>query len=161
MTAKTKGHALRELALGLKVEKTAAVDATADDLFNVNGKVLITLLIGECTGVGDGTVETILLNEKASTLNLCAATTVTSDAVGTIYWVTGDAAVILNGTGNAPILKVGALLSAFQHTPIIFDGQAGLVIELTATDGSDATLAIKWTLFYIPLEDDAYVEAAA
>lgn len=163
MSNPTKGKAIREMALGLRVEKTGLVDATADDLFNVYGKVLITLLIGECTGVGDGTVETILLNEKASTLDLCAATTVTSDAVGTMYRVTGDPAVILNGTGNTPIDVLVGLLSAFPATGgIVFNGgSAGLIIELTATDGSDATLAIKWELFYIPLEEGAYVEAAA
>lgn len=161
MSNPTKGKAIREMSLGLRVEKTAAVDATADDLFNVYGEVLITLLYGVCTGVGDGTAETILLNEKADTLDLCAATTVTSDAVGTVYRVTGDPAVILNGTGNTPIEKLVGLLSAFPSTGgIIFDGQDGLIIELTATAGSDATLAIKWVLMYIPLEEGAYVEAA-
>ena len=162
MSNPTQGKAVREVTLGLRVEKTAAIDATADDLFDVVGEVLITLFYGIVTGVGDGTVETILVNEKASSLNLCAATTVTSDAVGTVYRVTGDHAVILNGTGNAPRLKIASLLSAFSATGgIIFDGQTGLVIELTATDGSDATLAVKWVIFYIPLEDGAYVEAAA
>jgi hypothetical protein len=162
MSNPSQGKAVRESALGLRVVKTAAVDATADDLFDVVGEVLVTLFYGIVTGVGDGTVETILVNEKASTLNLCAATTVTSDAVGEIYRVTGDHAVILNGTGNIPRLKVASLLSAFPATGgIIFDGQDGLVIELTATDGSDATLAVKWVVFYIPLEDGAYVAPAA
>lgn len=153
------GKALRELGKGLSVEKTALIDATADDLFTVYSKVLITLLMGECTGVGDGTVETILLNEKASTLDLCAATTVTSDAVGTLYWLGGDAGGIMNG-GDAPAIKVGQM-AGVAPSPYIFDGGTGLIIELTATAGSDATLAAKWTLFYIPLEDGARVVAAA
>jgi hypothetical protein len=162
MSNPSLGKAVRETALGIRVVKTAAVDATADDLFDVVGEVLITLFYGIVTGAGDGTVETILVNEKASTLNLCAATTVTSDAVGEVYRVTGDHAVILNGTGNIPRLKVASLLSAFTATGgIIFDGQAGLVIELTASAATDATLAVKWVILYIPLEDGAYIEAAA
>ena len=119
------------------------------------------MLYGIVTGVGDGTVETILLNEKVSSLDLCAATTVTSDAVGTTYMLTGDPAVILNGTANTPILYLCGLLSAYPYTGgIIFDGQAGLVIECTATDGGDATLAVKWVLYYIPLETGATVVAS-
>lgn len=155
-----KGKALRELLLGLRVEKTAAIDATADDLFTVYGLVLITLITGEVTGAGDGTVETILLNEKASSIPLCAATTVTSDAVGEIYVLSGDAGAVFNGA-DAPALKVGQLAGT-PLSPYIFNGgSAGLIIELTATAGSDATLAAKWTLCYIPLEEGAYVEAAA
>lgn len=155
-----KGDAVRNIALGLRVEKTAAIDATADDLFTVTGECLITLFYGIVTGAGDGTVETILVREKADTLNLCAATTVTSDAVGEVYWVTGDHAIILNGTGNIPRLKIASLLSAFQHNAFIFDGQSGLTIELIATDGGDAVLAVKWVILYIPLEDGANIVAA-
>jgi len=151
--------AFTKMALGFPVEKTALTNADID-LFNVYGKVLITLIEGEVTGVSDGVAaHTILLNEKASSLNLCAATTVQGDAVGEIYRVTGDAAVILNGTGNVPRLKIAGLLSAFQSDSIIFDGQAGLIIELTQTLG-DATHQVKWTLWYFPLEKGAYVVAA-
>jgi hypothetical protein len=40
------------------------------------------------------------------------------------------------------------------------DGQDGLIIELTATDGGDATLAIKWVILYIPLEEGSSIVAA-
>lgn len=155
-----KEKALRELLLGLRVDKAAAmIDSAADDLFTVYGMVLITLIEGECTGVGDGTVETILLEEKASSIKLCAATTVTSDAVGDMYMLGGDAGEVFNGA-DAPALKV-AQMAGKPLTPYVFNGgSAGLIIELTASAGTDATLAAKWTLFYIPLEEGAYVVAA-
>lgn len=160
MSTRTINETVRETALGLRVTKTAAVDATATDLFTVTGECLITLLYGIVTGVGDGTVVSISLNEKASSIDLCAATVVTSDAVGDVYLVLGDGTVILNGTANAPHLKTAHGLAAFAHRPFIMDGQAGLIIELTATDGSDATLAVKWVVIYVPLEENSSIEAA-
>jgi hypothetical protein len=153
-----QGDAVRNVTLGLRVEKTLASLATAD-MFTVKGEVLITLFYGIVTGAGDGGATTIAINEKADSIPIAAATTVTSDLVGEVYWITGDPDIIILGTGQEAELKVAGLLSAFQHNPIIFDGQDGLIIELTQT-GADATHAVKWVLFYIPLEDGAYVEAA-
>ena len=158
MSNQKKTRAVRETALGIAVEKTAA--SVADiDLFTVTGEVLITLLYGIVTGVGDGGATTIKLNEKASSIDLCAATTVTSDAVGEVYVLCGDRTLIMGGTGAVPVLKVAGFLAAFPLNPIVFDGQAGLTIELTQT-GDDATHAVKWTLVYVPLEEGASVVAA-
>ncbi len=165
MSVLTLGKAVRESALGIRVEKTAA--SLADiDLFTVNGECLITLMYGIVTGVGDGGATTIGLNEKASSIAVCAVTTVTSDAVGEVYLVTGQPNALLNG-GIAPTLKVGGATAEHDSTvdrspvvsPFIFDGQAGLILELTQT-GDDATHAVKWVIFYIPLEDGAFIEAA-
>lgn len=153
-----EGDAVRNVTLGLRVEKTAPSLADVD-LFTVVGECMITCLYGIVTGVGDGGATTIKLNEKASSIDLCAATTVTSDAVGEVYVLSGDPAIILNGTGSTPTLKVGNIKAGFNEMPIIFDGQDGLIIELTQT-GDDATHAVKWVLFYVPLEDGAYIEAA-
>lgn len=156
MSRLTKGRAVRELQLGLKVQKEALTVADID-LFTVYGMVLITLITGEVTAESDAGPTTILLEEKASSVDLCAATTIDTDAVGTMYFLTGDPAIALSN--DIPVLKVAGLPSATPHNPIIFDGQAGLTIELTQT-GADATGKVKWTLFYIPLEDNAYVTAA-
>ena len=153
-----KGDAVRNVILGLRVEKTA-ISLADIDLFTVVGECLITLLYGIVTGAGDGGATTIKLNEKASSIDLCAATTVTSDAVGEVYVLTGDPTIILNGTGSTPTLKVGFSMAGFSINPIIFDGQAGLILELTQT-GADATHAVKWVLHYIPLEDGASIVAA-
>lgn len=159
MTVMLDSTTYEKLLLGTKTEKTAAHLADID-LFKVYGKVLCTLLIGEVTGVGDGGATTIALNEKTDSLAIAAATTVTSDAVGTMYGVTGDTTLILCGTANTPILKLSQFLSAFPHQPMIFNGgTSGITIEATQT-GADATLTVLWSLFWIALEDGAYVEAA-
>lgn len=160
-----EGLALRDVRLGKKVEKAGNL-AADDDLFTVYGKVLITLIIGEVTTVMDGGASTVLLNEKADSIPLCAATTITSDAEGEMYMLSGHPDAVMNG-GGAPVLKVAALTAEHDsatdrspaHSPIVFDGQAGLIIESTET--GDDTGKILWTLFYVPIEDGAYVEAAA
>jgi hypothetical protein len=165
MSNPSQGKAVRESALGIRVEKTA-VSLADIDLFTVKGECLITLMYGIVTGVGDGGATTIALNEKADSIPIMAATTVTSDAVGEVYLVTGQPNALANG-GLAPTLKVAGATAEHDSTvdrspvvsPWIFDGQAGLILELTQT-GADATHAVKWVIFYIPLEDGAYIEAA-
>ncbi len=158
MSNPSLGKAVRESALGLRAVKTLASLATAD-MFTVTGENLITLFYGIVTGVGDGGATTIAINEKADSIAIAAATTVTSDAVGEIYLVLGDGILILNGTANVPHLKTAYGLAAFQHDVFIMDGQAGLTIELTQT-GDDATHAVKWVILYVPLEDGANIVAA-
>lgn len=150
------GKALRELVLGTEVTKVGVATAD-DDLFTVYGKVAIELLYGEVTAAATG-ASTIAINEKASSIDLVAATTCTGDVLGTIYMAGGDGGGIFNGA-DAPTVAVGQLAGT-PLTPYIFDGQAGLIIESTET-GDDATLQVTWHLFYAPLEDGARVVAAA
>ncbi len=154
----SKPAAIYETNLGKRVEKTLASVATAD-MFTVTGECLITLFYGIVTGVGDGGASTIAINEKADSIAIAAATTVTSDAVGEVYWVMGDGILILNGTANVPHLKTAYGLGGVSPHPFIMDGQAGLTIELTET-GDDATHAVKWVIFYIPLEENSSIAAA-
>jgi hypothetical protein len=159
MSRLTKGRALRELALGLHAEKSLASLADAN-IFTLYGRVLITLLYGVVTGAGDGGATTIKLQEETNSIDLCAATTVTSDTVDEIYVLTGDKALILNGTGGVPVKTVGSLLSAYPPTLMIIgkDGTAD-AIQIVQT-GDDTSHVVEWHLFYIPLDDNAYVVAA-
>ena len=151
------GKALRELRLGTEVIKVG-VAAANDNLYTVYGKVAINLLYGECTAASAG-ASTIAINETVSNIDLVAATTTNTDAVGTIYMATGDGADTFNG-GDAPTVVVGHCADN-ALTPYIFHAPTtGLIIEQTET-GDDADLQITWHLFYIPLEDGAYVVAAA
>lgn len=159
MSTLRKAASVRETVLGLTAQKTKA--ALADGaIFNTYGRVLITLLTGSVTAAGDGGATTIKLQAGTSNIDLCAATTVTGDAIGTTYFLTGELAVILNGTGNTPIIDIGANLTGMPSSPVIFGRPATAdTIDLVQT-GDDATLAINWVLTYIPLDADAYVRAA-
>lgn len=149
---------VRETVLGVRATKTLASLATAD-MFTVTGECWITLMYGVVTGVGDGGVTTIAINEKDDSIAIAAATTVTGDLVGEVYLVVGDGTLILNGTGNVPHLKTAYGLAAFMPDGWLIDGQTGLTIELTQT-GADATHIVKWVIHYIPLEEGSSIVAA-
>lgn len=164
-----RDRSLRELALGIRIDKAGVLDAD-DDLFTVVGQVMINLIIGEVTTVMDGGASTVLLNEKTDSIALCAATTITSDAVGELYVVTGQPEALLNG-GGTPVLKVAAATALHDSatdrapvvSPMIFGLGNGALGSLTieSTETGDDTGEILWSLFYTPMEDGAYVEAAA
>jgi len=155
-----RDRALRELGLGIRIDKAGILSAD-DDLFTVVGQVMIRLIMGQVTTVMDGGASTVKLNEKTSSIDLCAATTITSDAVGEIYMLSGDAGAVVNGA-DAPTLKVGQLAGT-PLSPLIFGLGNGVLGSLTieSTETGDDTGEIRWSLFYIPMEDGAYVEAAA
>jgi len=154
-----KAQTIRESLLGISAQKTLAALADAD-IFEVYGRNLVTLLTGSVTAAGDGGATTIKLQTETNTIDLCAGTTVTGDAIGTTYFLTGEVAVILNGTGNVPIIDVGANLTGMPSSPIILGRPATTdKIQLVQT-GDDATLTINWLLTYVPLDADSYIRAA-
>lgn len=142
-----------------KVHDLATVGAT-DDLFTVTGRVLITQLTGEVTTVIGGAA-TLKLRDTTNSVDLCAATTVDTDAVGTMYALTNIAASILNGTGMTPVIgSVPNLTGSTNYmVRVVGDAQAALTIG-GVLDAAD-TGAITWSLSYIPLISGATVAAAA
>ncbi len=148
--------------LGFGVTKVSNLaDGTGtDDLFTVTGRVLITSLTGEVTTVIGGAA-TLKLRDITNSIDLCAATTIDTDAVGTMYALTNIAASILNGTGMTPV--VGSIPNLTGSTNVdvrvVGDAQAPLTIS-QVLDAAD-TGAITWRLTYIPLIGGATVAAAA
>ncbi|KKL48614.1 hypothetical protein LCGC14_2323770, partial [marine sediment metagenome] len=137
--------------LGYKVTKTAArtSGAGADDLFDVTGLVLITLLFGEVT-VQFPINSDVLLNEKTNSGPICAVTILDSLVTGSLVQVTGVPGDALAGAVGSVAGAVGA------SARILFDNDT---IEATWTEiGTTGTM--KWTLYYIPLETGAVVAAA-
>jgi len=127
------------------VERTTAVlpASTQTAYFTVSGRVLITQLVGEVTIIFDGTVNSIKLIANPTVgadVNLCAAVVATSDAVGTIYTITGTLADAMVATTSGAVQA--------QIAPILVT--AG-TIDLDAT-ATDATGSTKWCLHYIPLD---------
>jgi hypothetical protein len=159
MSNPTENKAIWETNLGKRVEKSLATLADGN-LFTTYGQNLITLLFGQVTTQPDAGATTLKLQTETNTLDLCAATTITNDAIGTLYFLTGERAVILNGTGNVPIVDVGANLTGMPSSPIILGRTATADAIQQVQTGDDATGVIMWRLFYVPLENGAYIEAA-
>lgn len=130
------------------------------NLFTVTGKVLITLLHGEVTTVL-ATTTTVTLQRETGTVAMCAATTITSDAVGTMYMWSGDAGAILNGTlaaGDAPVVGL-AHLSGGPQAPMVF-GLAGATENIECATDQAGTGVIRWYIHWKPLLSGSKVVAA-
>lgn len=153
MTTIIQGDELRTIRFGQKVDKAATTvpQNTTADLFTISGgRVLVLGVVGEVTTVVGGTSPTLKLTANPTTgtdVDLCTATAISADEVGTLYAV--------DGVGNA--LEVGSS-GAVESTakPIVV--AAGAINMSTAA--ADATGAIKWSLLYVPLDDGASVAAA-
>ncbi len=141
---------------GIRVNRaTAALPQTAAaSLFTVSGgRVAITAILGEVTTViqtqADNTKLTFDPDDAGATQDLCAVLDITADAVGTVYSITGTPATAMQdalnflppnkGLANPVILKPGA-------------------IKLDC--GASNTGSVKWTIYYVPLDDGASVVAA-
>ena len=148
--------------LGFRVTKVSnlADGSGTDALFTVTGRVLITSLTGEVTTVIGGAA-TMKLTDTTNTVDLCAATTIDSDAVGTMYALTNISTNILNGTGATPVVgSIPNITGASQvDVAVVGDVQAALTIA-HVLDAAD-TGAVTWRLTYIPLVAGATVAAAA
>lgn len=157
MASSANFKAFRDSSQGVRTKKaiTATTNAT-QSLFTVTGLVVVNSIIGYVTVAGDGTTTSINLVHDptiGSAVDLCAATVVTSDAIGTIYGYLGDAITTLlvssgttaPGTAYAPMPNSKQVL-----TPGVI-GYKG-----TAADA----LAVDWYCLWWPLSDGSSVTAA-
>lgn len=140
------------LHLGIQVERaTQALPAATvqTPLFTISVGRVAFWILGEVTTV----IQTQANNTKlihnptvGTDQDLCAVLSITADEVGTLYTITGTFADAMIGSGMA------ARLSA---TPVI--AKPGTIDLLCAATN---TGAVKWTLFYLPLDLSAAVVAA-
>jgi len=144
--------ALRKLAFGRKVERATATlpqSATAA-IFNIlTGRVAITRIIGEVTVIL-GAVGNMSLNGAptvGTAVPLCAVVAAGTKEAGTLLGITGTFA-------NAMLAANAGALEAQVKDVILNVG------TLTLTLSASSTGSVKWTLFYIPIDDGAYVAAA-
>lgn len=144
---------LRQILIGRVVNRDPAVlPATAQaPIFTVRGgRVMILLLMGECTTVCSATATNLKVtgNPTVGTdVDLCANSAIASKEVGTLAVLSGlnsDALVVLNA-GGAP----GPVRPA-----IVNKGSIDLVTSATNTG------AFKWTIGYLPIDDGAEIVAA-
>ncbi|MEA5366096.1 hypothetical protein VA596_41670 [Amycolatopsis sp., V23-08] len=153
MTTLIQGPQVRALTLGRKVDRaTAALPQTAaGTLFTVTGgRIVLTSIVGEVTTV----IQTQANNTKlqsvpttGSAVDLCAVLDITADEVGCLYGITGLFSDALVGAA------AGA--SVLPRNPVIVPIGA---IKLNCAASN--TGAVKWSITYVPLDDNASVAAA-
>lgn len=153
MSSGISGKQNRILKFGLRVDRAAAVlPATGNQtLFTVaTGKIIILGLLGEVTTVASATATLINFAAVPTTgpvqnLNAPTASAIENATVGTLVTISGlftDAAII-GGAGQI-----------LDSTGVVI-APGGIRITTSATN----TGALKYSLWYLPLDDGATVVA--
>jgi len=163
MSVIINGSEIRSIALGIRVQTAAVTNpqTASTIIFTVTGgKVLITGIIGEVTTVQGATANSFNLTytkSGGSAADLCAATVCTSDAVGTLYTITGVAADLLSAQ------KVGGTEVPTVTYANTWAGGKGIIVDagtLQLKASGNNTGATTWTLTYVPIDDGAAVAAS-
>ena len=143
---------IADLSIGMRVDRAANTSPLGNaDLFTiVGGKVAVVLLLGEVTTNIENQPTTIRFTSDPTVgadAHLCgAAGDIDNQAAGIKIWITGTAAT------DAQMANAVAPMQA--DAVIVSPG------KIKVAYGAASTGAIKYSLWYVPLEDGAYVEAA-
>lgn len=151
--AQTTKTALADVVLGIRVDRATAAlpQSTAHALFTVSGgKVAITGIIGEVTTAIQNQANNTKIVANPTTgsdVDLCAVLSIANDELGCLYGITGvvSEAMVGANAGYAP----------WPTRPLVVN--AG-TIDLNCAASN--TGSVQWSLWYVPLEDGAYVTAA-
>jgi len=135
---------------GIKIEKGSTVisGATTKNMFTVTGgRVCVTALVGEVitTAIGANASNlTINVDPTVGAIGaLGTAIAMANAAIGMTFSITGNPA-------DAIIKNTGVSLTCTSPCVI----PAGVI---TLATSGDNTGAMKWTIWYYPVDDDAYV----
>jgi len=160
MPSNSRNTAMREIAFGFRVKRNAAVlpaTATSTPYFTVaGGLVQVTSLIGICTAAGDATATTLLFSAVptvGAANNMCGASaSLASAVIGVLVSLDGTAiTTALQATG----VTVGGNIGGCAKPVVVGIGTINAV-----TANTNATLAFRWVLTYVPMDDGASVVAA-
>lgn len=143
---------LRLINLGQRVTQPAKTvpQNALSSLFTVStGRIIVLGIIGEVTTIIAGTTPSAKLVANPTTgadSDIVTAVAITGDAVGNLYGVSTVGAALVVSESVAPMA---------QEPFVVKPGTIDLHVS-----AADATGAIKWSLFWVPLDDDATVSAA-
>lgn len=152
MSVLIQGSQLRAIGLGTKVDQPAKTvpQNALSALFTVSGgRVVVTGIVGEVTTVIGGTTPSAKLVANPTVgadSDIVTAVAITSDAVGNLYGV---------ATVGAALGVLESVAPISQEPFVLKPGTLDLHVS-----AADATGAIKWSVFYVPLDDGASVVAA-
>lgn len=145
--------AIAQITQGARVSRAAsALPQTAQSaLFTVTGgRVMILGIVGEVTTIIQNQANNtkIVANPTVGTdVDLCTVLSTANKEVGTLFGITGTFATAMVGA------NAGA--AVFPANPVVVP--AG-TIDLNCA--SSNTGAVKWDIWYLPLDDGAVVTAA-
>jgi len=148
--------ALAQVQLGIRVDRPTATlpQGTAGSIFTITGgRVLMTAILGEVTtAIGGANAMKLIANPTVATAgdtDLCAAADLDTCDIGDLISITGT-------PGDGILVAHKGSVQMMGPTGVAL--QTG-TLQLHCA-GSTAG-AIKWSIWYVPLDTGAYVTAAA
>lgn len=165
MTVGNNADAFTSNVLGVLVRRpaTTLVQNTSTPLFTIStGLVMVTSLFGiVSTAVANTaslTAKLVTTPSGGSVADLCAATGITDDAVGTLYgwtFVDGDELMSQLTEGGTEVPSVN-FVPRLQNPAIMRPGTIGV----TVSNHDPGTGAVKWYCSYVPLDNGARIARA-
>jgi len=149
---KSTRQRVADINLGIRVDRATATlpQTTAAAIFNVLvGRVAMTAILGEVTTVlglvGNMSIEAN--PTTGTTAALCAVVAAGAFEEGTL--------LSIDGTKATAMLGVNAGGTAMQSKPVALPvGTLDLRLSLSSTG------SVKWSLWYVPIDEGAYVTVA-
>ena len=149
---------IADIMLGCRVDRAASVlpqHGGADDVtyFTIStGKILMTMLVGEVTVDIDGANQIVITHNPTD-----GATAVLNTQLDVNSCVKGDVITITGALGDAmiPATAAGSVIASTYKGVILTPG----VISFNSS-GTSTTGRWKWSLFYVPMDNGAYVVAS-
>ena len=149
---KSTRQRVADINLGIRVDRATATlpQTTAAAIFNVLvGRVAMTAILGEVTtvlgAVGNMSIEAN--PATGTTAALCAVVAAGAFEAGTL--------LSIDGTKATAMLGVNAGGTAMQSKPVVLPvGTLDLRLSLSSTG------SVKWSLWYVPIDEGAYVTVA-
>lgn len=139
--------------LGIRVDRGATTNpqTAAVDLFTiVGGRVAMTAILGEVTTIMGAVGNNTQLRSNpttGTTSPICAVLATENDEVGTLYGITGLVGDAMIGDDAGGV--------SMQDRPVVLP-----VGSLELHCAANNTGATKWSMWYVPIDDGAYVTAA-
>jgi hypothetical protein len=150
---------LMDLRLGMRVDRSAALvlQATTNLFTVVGGRVLLTGLLGEVAVIIANTATTLQISHLRTDVTTPVAT-VLSAASASIAQATAGTMFTL------PAAVATALVTSTNNSAIYMGLSVPWVLTVGALSlvgsAAPATGTIKWSAWYIPLDDGAYMATA-
>ncbi len=148
---KSTRQRVADLVAGLRVDRDAATHAAATThYFKITGgKVLMTGLVGEVTVASTANACSWVANPTTGTATqpVCANLDIDPAVVGDALTITGVGSEAMTYGGSAtglPMMSVKGVVLCAGYLDFIAAAAVG---------------ATKWSIFYVPIDDGAYVEA--
>ena len=156
LAASRSGAAVLDQYIHVQTPARVLPATTTDQIFRVKGgRVLVKVLLGEVTTICSGTATTLKVTSKkldaasaavGTAVDVASATAVTSKEVGSLLTVEGDGTGLIVNDAGAGLPGTGA---GYWIAP-----QGEIYLTTSATN----TGATKWDLWYLPLDEGAYVD---